>query len=322
MPILDLSYRGYDGPLASPRMRWWVIAKALLLSAFSKRSFWVLTAFSGAYYLILMAILFFVEQFSGNSPAGTSGLQQFLSRVAWKDQFVHGLSIGQIWYLMIALLVGAGSIANDNRANALLVYLSKPCTKADYVIGKFVGIFLAMLVAMAIPTLFFLAYGGLGYRSYGFFKADPWMWAKVLAVLPISAAFHAALVLGISSMFRQGRVAGATYAGIYFLTNFFTQIITIRWASSFGRRGRAGTPIGDDLADLLAKAFYASIDGIHIGLYKAFLGTDGSPYFGIPSPIKSVPAPPLGLVLGATIVLSVASLAIAWSRVRAVEVVG
>ena len=51
----------------------------------------------------------------------------------------------QLFLLFIALLAGAGSIANDNRANALLVYLSKPCRKVDYLFGKWAG--LAMLIA-------------------------------------------------------------------------------------------------------------------------------------------------------------------------------
>jgi len=46
--------------------------------------------------------------------------------------------------LCIALVVGAGAIAADNRSNALMVYLSKPITKGDYLLGKWMGIFLAI----------------------------------------------------------------------------------------------------------------------------------------------------------------------------------
>lgn len=312
-PIADLSYRNYDGPLGSPRLRWWVISRTAILQAFKKKMFWVAAAFSAWYYLVMIVVLFFVEQIGASSPQSQAMMSPFLQRIVWKDQFLHGFSFAQLVILLTALLLGAGSIANDNRANALLVYLSKPGSKLDYVIGKWVGIFLPLLLMMAIPTLLFYGYGAMSYLQYGFYSDDPTILPKMLVILPVSAALHTSLVLAISSAFNQGRIAGATYAGVYLLGNFFTQLMRIAWISS---RGEAPTAI--------KTLYYCSVDGLQIGLAKSVLGTKGTMPFGFMNGgiSSSVPAPPLAAMLAVVTLVTVVCLLVTWSRVRAVEVVG
>lgn len=309
--IADLSYRNYDGPLESPELRWWVIAKRMILNAIRTRSLWVITVLSGWYFMILMVILFFMQQLAGTSPQAAATLKSFLGRIVWKDQFLHGFSYAQMLLLVIALIFGAGAIANDNRANALLVYLSKPCTKLDYVVGKWIGLFLILLGVISIPCLVFYAYGAMSFRDQGFIKDDPWLLLRVLAVLPLSAALHASLILAVSSLFRQGRIAGATYAGIYILTLSFTVLMKATLLMM------EGTP-----SALVKNLYYCSIDGVQIGLAKAILQPVGSRPFGMPGVDPTyVAAPPLVPYLGFVVLLSAGCVLFVWNRVRAVEVV-
>ncbi len=318
-PIADLSYRNYDGVLTDTRFRWWVIAKTQILMALKKRAIWVYAAFSGGYYALMMAVLFFFDQVAANTPPGRPNpMSQFLGRIIWKDQFIHGFSFGQMWFLAISLIIGAGAIANDNRANALLVYLSKPCDKKDYLFGRWFGTFLPLLVVSAIPSVFFYLYGAMSYREAGFISSDPWLLPKVLLVVTIGAAFQSSLVIGFSSMFNQGRMAGAVYAGLYFLTNFFTQLMLAAWMGVTERGQRAA----EGPSRFISNLFYASIDGLNIGMAKGIFGSDGSPYLGIPSPVKSVPAPPLFITLVPIFLISVLMIYIAWRRIRPVEIVG
>jgi ABC-2 type transport system permease protein len=310
-PIADLSYRNYDGPLESPDLRWWVIAKRLILNSIKLKGLWVATVLSGWYFIIIVIILFFLQQLSAAGQQNGAALKTFLGHTVWKDQFLHGFSYAQHLLLVVALMVGAGAIANDNRANALLVYLSKPCTKLDYVLGKWVGLFLIILAIISVPSLAFYGYGLMSFRSEGFLKDDPYLLLRVLAVLPLSAALHTSLILAISSMFRQGRIAGATYAGIYFLSYFFTVLMQGIWALSDG----AANPIVKTL-------FYFSIDGIQIGLARAILHPTGTRPFGIPGPNPGwIPAPPLVPYLGVVVFVMVACIWFVWTRVRAVEVI-
>lgn len=316
-PISDLTYRGYDGPLETPNLRWWVIARMSIRQAFRTKSYWVITAFTGWYYVVMMVILFFVDRLA-TQGGNRRFSDEFLGRIVWKDQFMHGFSFGQLLFLAIALLLGAGAIANDNRSNALLVYLSKPCTKLDYLFGKWFGLFVPLFMAMTLPSLIFYLYGLMSYREFGFLE-DRWLLLRVIAMCLAGAAIHSSLVLGISSFFKQGRMAGAAYAGIYFLTNFFTQLMVFAWVIQ--TNPEAGGAI-DKANPLIKTLFYFSIDGLQIGLAKGILGTDGSPWGGIPSRLPSVPAPEVTSAIVVAILLSLGSLLLAWRRIRAVEVVG
>lgn len=324
-PIADLSYRNYDGALLPPTNRWWVIAKHMMLIAFKKRSFWWVTAFSGWYYYAMIFILFIVDKFGQNAPPGAPNPRAaFMKNIVWKDQFLHGFSYGQILFLFIAIILGAGAIANDARANALLVYLSKPCTKRDYLMGKWVGVFLPLFFVGLAPAALFYLYGLMSFQADGFFSQDPWLGPQIVAAFAVGAAFQASLIVGISSMFKQGRMAGATYAGLYFISTFFTFLMAIAYVmmtSGGGPRHRTQEAPAAAV-NTVANLFYGSVDGLSIGATKAIFGTNGTPPFGISAPGRPVPAPPLIPILLIMIGISAICMLIAWRRIRPVEVVG
>lgn len=313
-PIADLSYRNYDGVLESPRMRWWVIARTMIQMAVRRKAVTVFAAFSAWYYLAMIFVVLIMQQMAvsmGNDQITKS----FVNRIVWKDQFVHGYSFGQLFLLAIALNIGAGTIANDNRANALLVYLSKPVDKLDYVIGKWVGVFVPLFLVSSVPAIVFYMYGALNFRQYGFVIDDPWLLPKVILALGVASFFQSSIIVGISSLFNQGRMAGATYAGGWFFSNFFTQLMLLIWLNVSTVDGGGGIKM------LVRNLYYCSFDGLNIGAFKYILGTDGTPYFGLPSARPLVPRPDWWLVALGVLGLSFLSLFVAWRRVRAVEVV-
>jgi len=312
-PIADLSYRNVsDAPLRKGRT-WWIIAKNHIQRMLKVRSFWILTVLSGGYYLIMMAVTYFMDSLLGG--AGNEQMAAgFFKQIVWKDQFLNGFQFGHFLLMAILLLVGAGSIANDNSSKALLVYFSKPCSKWDYLIGKFIGIFLMILLAILIPALFFMFYGGMNFREHGFLSDDPWMIPKVLAGFVLVAAYQASVILGVSSLFNQGRLAGATYAGVYVLTGVF---------SGMAKMVGEANNVADGVQKMLDKIHYLSLYGGAEGILKTVLQTDGSVFIrerGNSTDLL-VPRPEIWLVLLVALVPAVICWFIAYKKVRAVEVV-
>jgi len=307
-PIADLSYRHYDGPLNPPTFRWWCIAKASMRMNVKKTSFWAYGTISAAWYLVMAVVLYISATF------GPSGMSQGLGEVHWRDEFLTAFGYSQLGLMLCALLLGAGAIANDNRANALLVYLSKPCTKLDYVMGKWVGIAIPITLMSAIPAIGFYGYCVASFRDVGF-PTSPVLALDMLVLSLVPGILHASLALGISSLFRQGRLAGAAYAGLYFLSLFFTVIVGQILMATSGHVSGDVVPANG----LLGNLYYCSVDGIQIGLAKIVLGVDGSRAL-LHSPF-SVGIPSGWLLL---LFLAISALAcwVAWVRVRAVEVIG
>ena len=314
-PIADLTYRNYDGPLEPPINRWWAIAKMSMRLSVKKKGFWLWSSFSTFWYVILLIFFYFTETLTQGAGQAAQKLNP-MNNLVWKDQFLNAFSESQMFLFILALLMGAGTIANDNRAKALLVYLSKPCSKLDYVIGKWLGIFVPMTLVTAAPAFVFYIYCLMSYRTLGFWTQDPWLIVKLCALVLIPGIAYSSITLAISSMFQQGRLAGGVFAGVYFISYFVTLAME-GFNVSMQMQGQTPPAIVKTL-------FYCSIDGIQIGMAKVILGTDGSPKLPLMGKGMSqlmVSAPSAWIIIPAFFLICGFSVLIAWSQIRAVEVV-
>jgi ABC-2 type transport system permease protein len=208
--------------------------------------------------------------------------------------------------------------------------LSKPCTKLDYLIGKWLSVFLPIFTIVFVPAMLFYAYAWLSYPTYGIREAN--LLLPIFGMAAVSGIFHASVVLAVSSCFNQARIAGAVFSGMFFLPWFFTKAMQIGWAMSETSRAGSGK-----LPGLL---YYASMDGIQIGLAKLLLNYRGDGVFrGLQQLGQNNPnarprnrnamanvglpdIPPVGIMVPALVIIVCVCLLICWNRVRAVEVVG
>jgi ABC-2 type transport system permease protein len=286
----------------------------MIRAAFKKRVYWVMTLLSSWYFLTFLMLTFIFDAILGqaNPEQGEQIAKQFYDLIIWRAQLLNGFAGSTVYLLVLALILGAGAIANDNRTNALLVYLSKPCSKFDYIFGKWMGIFVPMSLAFLIPGVGFYLIGILNYREQGFLTQTPWMLLGYLATILTASAFMSSICVGISSLFNQGRLAGATIAGVFFLSKFFSTLVGQILQNSDLRFGASYW---------LEQLSYLSVDGIMFGLGKIFMNTDGQAMYVINQQTRIVPAPNPALMLGVMIVLSAFFIWIAVARVRAVEVV-
>lgn len=309
-PIADLSYRNYDGPLAPPLTRWWPIAQNTMRLGIKKKGFWAWSVLSAYGYFLQIIIFYFI---SVATPLGPDGKNPILSNVVWHDTFVTAFSISQLLLLIVAIMIGTPTIANDNRANALLVYLSRPITKFDYLFGKWLGIFIPLAAIVLVQTLSYYAYGALSLGNYGFVTKDPTLLLRLIPMCLCPAALHASLGIGISALFTQSRLAGALYAALYFISLFFTIMM-----QNFIR-------FNADASRTMINLFYCSIDGLNIGMAKLIVGTNGSSF--IPQQKGSntglvVDRPDLTFILPVFVGLCVIGIFTAWNRIKPVEVIG
>lgn len=308
--VADLTYRGYDGPLYARSFRWRVVALSILRSALRKPAFWLLAAASTIPHLFVVFQVFM----SSLMPAGASRENPFLgSGVGSKYAlYFHQAITSQsfFWLFLLALLVGAGSIAADNRANALLVYLSKPLTKTDYLVGKWAGLFATLALVTVGPALLLYVYCLFTFQSEGFLREEPLLIVRLLGAALVPPIVHASLLLGFSAWNRSPAVAGACYAGVYFVS--FVAAMT-----AWGVLHR-----GDFAKGVLVR--HLSVAGAIDGTVQNILGV------GIrvmkwqrrqgPTWIELQP-PDFAVVLLLALGLAVAGVVAARLRIRAVEVV-
>jgi ABC-2 type transport system permease protein len=208
-------------------------------------------------------------------------------------------------------MVGSSSISLDNRSNALLVYLAKPITKGDYLIGKWMGVFLAVFAVALVPSMLLYLYCLLSYYSDGFLTQEPWLWLRVIAGAAIPAAIHASLIIGFSAWSKTPRMAGAVYAGLYFISSM---VSTMAWGISTD-----GGDLGRGIA-LQHLSVGGLIGGLQQNVYSVILQLQTFNRNAGMAQLKLDP-PSLKIMLSVALGLIVLGIAAARLRIRAVEVV-
>src|SRR5207237_5940126 len=145
MPIHDQGYRRYGGSKAPLGQGWTVIARAGIRTMFAKRAFLGL--------LLLAWFPFFVRAVQFYAAAN---LPQAALLAPTAETFRQFLDQQETFVFFVTVYVGAGLIANDRRANALQIYLSKPLTRAEYVFGKMAILVTFLLLFTWVPAVVLL----------------------------------------------------------------------------------------------------------------------------------------------------------------------
>ncbi len=308
-PIADLTYRNYDGPLRTRAIRWWIIAVNSLRMARRNIGFWIIVVLCALTYFVYGIIIFM--QSRTQAMAASAGMTTNVPGPNFVLTFFSALCgyLNSSGLFGIALLIGAGSIASDTRANALFVYLSKPITKGDYLLGKWVGICLTLFCVAVIPGLLLYGYCGLSYADDGFFKHDPMLIVHLLLASAVPALVLGSLVIGFSAWSKSSSVAGAIFAGFYFVTGSLVGLL--------GRLLFRDNPHASNIAQHLSIS--GVIDGLVQNIYHIDLPQN---YFIANSPFARItPPPPLWIMLAAAGILVVVGVAAARVKIRAVEII-
>jgi ABC-2 type transport system permease protein len=145
VPIHDQGYRRFAGRRDARGNAWLVIASAAVRTLLANRKFAA---------LLLVAWAPFVYQV-GKVYLSTNFPQVALLAVT-AETFRSFLEYQGIFVFFVTVYAGAGLIANDRRANALQIYLSKPLTRVEYVAGKAATLVVLLLVVTWVPAMLLL----------------------------------------------------------------------------------------------------------------------------------------------------------------------
>jgi ABC-2 type transport system permease protein len=278
MAIHDQGYRRYGGAREGRGTAWTVIASTGLRGLFRRRA---LVA------LLLLAWLPFLVRAVQIYAAANFPQASFLAPTA--DTFRQFLEQQSVFVFFVTIYAGAGLVANDRRANALQIYLSKPLTRAEYVAGKAAILGLLLLFVTWVPAILLLVVqmafaGNLSFVQRNFYLFPAITIFTFLEVLMITLA-----MLALSSLSRSGRFVGILYTALLFFSQalygvlaFVTGGTMISWISYPANL----TQLGDVIFRL-------------------------QPHYETPWPVS------LGMILA---LMAASALTLAW-RVRGVEVV-
>jgi ABC-2 type transport system permease protein len=208
VPIHDQSYRRYAGHREMAGKAWLVIAKTGILTIVRKRLF--IGLLIGAWIPFVVAAV--AVYLNANFPQFT-----LLSLTA--QRFREFLGRQDFFVFVITVWVGAGLIANDKRANALQIYLSKPLTRTEYITGKFVVLGAFLLLVTWVPAILLLVLQVAFSGSFKFLRENFYLFPAVTVFALLQVLLSAFTMLALSSLSKSSRYVAILYAGAYWFSH-------------------------------------------------------------------------------------------------------
>ena len=222
MPIHDQSYRRYGGAKAALGRSWTVIAKAGIMQMVRKRAFLGLLLFAWFPFVVRAVQIYFASNYAQVEALMAPDAKMFRDFLEQQDFFVFVMTI----------YVGAGLIANDRRANALQIYLSKPLLRAEYIAGKAAVLFTFIMLVTWLPAILLLILQVVFKGSFTFMRANLFLFPAITVGTLLQALVATFTMLALSSLSKSSRYVAILFAGINFFTAAVYQVLRLITGSS------------------------------------------------------------------------------------------
>ena len=224
MSVYQRNFKPYDGNLTSSRWRFLIPARYALKDLFRSKLFIIFTTLCLVFPLLCILPIYIRHNADVMEllAAGGENLDDWVSI----DEVFFGFFMrfqGTLAFLLV-LFSGPRLVSRDLANNGLALYLCRPFSKTQYVIGK--ASVLALLVSLItwIPGLLLwclqvglegVDWAAGNWRSAVALFLGSWIWIVVLAFLS----------LAVSAWVKWRPVAGFVLLLIYFGGFFFAQIV-------------------------------------------------------------------------------------------------
>jgi ABC-2 type transport system permease protein len=242
MAVYKKTYRPYEGALAPSWKRFLAISRYALEDLHRSRFLNIFYIATFAYPLIAAMIIYLehnlaaLQALKAERVASVISIDPgfFMSFLGWQSMLA----------LFLAAFIGPGLISPDLANNALSLYLARPFSRAEYVLGKSSVLLLLMSLMTWVPGLLLFAY-------QGYLEGPAWMAAnaRVAGGLFFGAwlwiLWQSLLALALSAWVKWKPAAGALMFGVFFVAAGFglaiNQMEDTKWGLLLSASNLIGT---------------------------------------------------------------------------------
>ncbi|MBA3248183.1 MAG: ABC transporter permease [Pyrinomonadaceae bacterium] len=230
MAVYEHTYGRYTGALTPEWSRFLIIPRHALRQVFGSK---LLVAFYAACFIypLVAAILIYLHH---NASAIAMLKLNVRELLPIDGSFFETFISVQGWLgFLLTVLVGPPLVSRDLANNALPLYLCRPFTRAEYVLGKMSVVMLLLSSITWVPgLLLFLFQGyleGAGWIARNWWIASgiclgSWVWMITLALLSQA----------VSAWVKWRVIASAALLGIFFIPTVFGGMINALFLTRWG----------------------------------------------------------------------------------------
>ncbi len=221
-PIHDQSYRHYEGTREPVGRAWVVIAGRAIRGMLSKRAFIALQLFAWIPFIVRTVQIYAVTNFPEAGRIVPIDPEMFRRFIEYQGIFVF----------FVTIYVGAPLIANDRRANALQIYLSKPLLRIEYIGGKLAALVAFLVEITLIPGLLLLLMQILFSGSFDFLRQNAFLVPSIVLGSLLEVIVASVAMLALSALSKSSRFVAVLYTGAIFFTDAMFGILRVIFGST------------------------------------------------------------------------------------------
>ena len=230
MAVYEQTYKRYAGTLTPEWSRFLIIPRHAFRAVFKSKLF---TAFFVICFLPLLveAILIYLHHNINALALMKLDAREVVPIDAFFFQTFMDIQGGFAFF--VALLVGPPLVARDLRNNALPLYLCRPFSRTEYVIGK-MSVILILLSAMTwVPQLLLFLFQSY-LEGFTWFRANLWMASAIVIGGVVWALLLALLTQTISALVKWRVVASGALLALFFIPSVFGEFINVVFMTRWG----------------------------------------------------------------------------------------
>jgi ABC-2 type transport system permease protein len=265
MAVYEHLYGAYEGESHSAWSRFLVIPRYALRETFKSKLLTTIFILCFIYPLIATILVYLHHNANALAILQINVRELLPIDASFFQTFVQ---VQGAFAFILTVLVAPPLISRDLSNNALPLYLCRPLSRTEYVLGKMtVIVFLLSLVTWIPGLLLFFFQASLAGLAW--LWANIWMIQAIFSSSMIWIILLSLLALAVSSLVKWRVVASGALLGMFFVPRAFGEIINELFLT------RAGHLI----------SFWATMDSIWRGLFGLFKRQTGTIRGKVDSPI-------------------------------------
>jgi ABC-2 type transport system permease protein len=245
MAVYDHSYKQFAGPVTPRWSRFLILPRHTLRNIFQSKLFIACFVLSALYPLVASILIYLHHNVEALAIFETTVRKLVPIDAEFFQSFVvyQGMAAG-----FLTLLIGPPLISRDMTNNALPLYLCRPFSRAEYVLGKMSILLILLSLITWIPGLLLFLFQSY-LEGWGWFTANiriagaiflgSWIWILLLALMS----------LAISSWVKWRIAASAALIGVFFIPSAFAEVINnifvTRWGNIISLKALIGAVWGN-----------------------------------------------------------------------------
>ena len=303
MAVYEQSYKRYAGPLTPEWSRFLIIPHHAYRAVFGSK------LFTGFYVLCFIPLLVEAIMIYLHHNVNALGIMQvnvvelFPVDASFFQTFTN---IQGGFASLVALLIGPPLVSRDLRNNALPLYLCRPFSRTEYVLGKMSVLLILLSGITWVPQLLMFLFQAY-LEGFGWLKSNLWLASAIFIGSFVWILLLALISQTISALVKWRVVASGIMLGLFFVPSAFGVFINEVFTTRIG--------------NLLS--FVALMTNVSSGLFGTFVQTDSVKRMNFEGVVtqRVVTEPPLWASWTMLFLICTVCLALLSRRLKAYEVV-